>query len=276
MIVEDMPIGQYHDHPALSATGIKLLAKSPAHYYGKYLHPNRPRSDDGTAAMRAGTLAHSVLLESHKVHERYVVRPEGMSFATKDGKAWRDAQPPGVEIVSGAEMFAAQMQAGKIMGIPELQNLLSSGVAEHSVFAKDPITGVELKCRPDFAAETDAGVVLFDLKTCEDASPRWFGTASRRYGYDLQEAFYRRVYEGATGKKVVGMIFGAVESSWPHVAAAYTIPEDVLDEARQKCDELIGVFAACRMSGKWPSYADGLTEMIWPSYGRATNGVNND
>ncbi len=276
MIVEDMAINQYHEHPALSASGIKLLAKSPAHYYGKYLDPNRPRGDDGTAAMRAGTLAHCVLLEPHKVHERYVVKPEGMSFSTKEGKIWRDAQPPFIEIVSADDMRAAQAQAGSVMAIPELQNLLCSGGVEQSVFAKDPVTGIDIKCRPDHATDADAGVVLFDLKTCEDASPRWFGAASKRYGYDLQAAFYGRVYEVATGKKVIGMIFGAVESSWPHVAAAYTIPEDVLDEARQKCDELIGVYAACMKSGKWPSYREGLGEMIWPNYGRTTNGVNND
>jgi len=49
---------QYHaDTSAISASGLKLFARSPAHYYAAYLDPQRPERQP-TAAMKLGTATH--------------------------------------------------------------------------------------------------------------------------------------------------------------------------------------------------------------------------
>jgi len=40
---------QYHaDTSAISASGLKLFARSPAHYYAAYLDPQRPERQPGS------------------------------------------------------------------------------------------------------------------------------------------------------------------------------------------------------------------------------------
>ena len=44
---------------------------------------------------------------------------------------------------------------------------------------------------------------MFDIKTCQDASPTGFAKAVRDYGYDIQAAFYKHVMhlEGRDSKR---------------------------------------------------------------------------
>lgn len=89
------------------------------------------------------------------------------------------------------------------------------------LFDYDPATGELCRCRPDWAHPTgDRGVILVDVKTCGDASPREFGRQVARKGYHRQAAFYSDGYEIASGKRVLGFVFVAVESTWPFAASA--------------------------------------------------------
>ena len=56
-----MTNNEYHAHPALSASGLKLLNKTPAHYYAQYLAPDRVKPEP-TKAMKLGTMIHTCLL----------------------------------------------------------------------------------------------------------------------------------------------------------------------------------------------------------------------
>ena len=68
-VYTDMPFEQYHEVEAVSASGLRLLARSPWHYRNRVsVKPTRP--------MLRGTLAHCALLEPHALDERYIVAPE--------------------------------------------------------------------------------------------------------------------------------------------------------------------------------------------------------
>ena len=71
---------QYHAHPALSASGLKLLQKSPLHYWAEYLDPNRPERV-ATNAQRIGTMVHTATLEPHLFDEQFTVLPEGLDLS---------------------------------------------------------------------------------------------------------------------------------------------------------------------------------------------------
>lgn len=263
-LMRDMPAEQYHAIQALSAGGLKRMAQSPAHFYGLQLDPARPPSEP-TPAMRNGTLVHCAVFEPAALAERYVVKPLGLDGRTKEGKAWIAANLDR-EIVDASQMAAAEAQAAALRRLPDVAALLFEGMAEVSAFWIDDDTGELCKCRPDWASPAGDGVVLVDGKTCQEASPDGFSRAIWNFRYDLQAAWYSDGFERATGKRVHGFVFAAVESSWPHAAAAYLLDDEVLDRARAKNRELLNLYAQCKATGQWPGYPEQIVSITLPRW----------
>lgn len=261
----DMPAEQYHSIAAMSAGGLKRMRKSPAHFYGAQLDPQRPQSDP-TPAMRAGTLFHVVLFEPDAISARYAVRPDGLDLRTKDGKAWEAAQPDTLEIIDANDLTKAQTQAERVRALPDVAALLSDGAPEASAFWVDERTGELCKCRPDWTSPAGDGVILIDGKSCRDASPDGFARTAWNMGYLHAAAWYVDGYEAATGQKVLGYVFAAVEHDWPHVAAPYMVPEDVLDLARAENRRTLDLYAECKRTGTWPGYSAGVSLIQLPAW----------
>ena len=57
-----MENADYHRHSAISKSGLDVVAKSPLHYWARYLDPKR-EVPEPTAAMRIGTALHTLVLE---------------------------------------------------------------------------------------------------------------------------------------------------------------------------------------------------------------------
>lgn len=259
--IPGMSFKDYLAEPAMSNSGLKRLRKSPAHYVAGDDPEAEPKD-----SLRRGSLLHTLVLEPETVTQRYRVKPDGMSFATKDGKAWRDATPTGVEIVSDAELRAAKRQAKHLIDLPEVAALLGSGQAEVSFFWTDRATMVPCKGRADWVFRTDAGVVLLDLKTTEAADPDSFAKSCARYGYHMQAAWYSQGWEAATGESVLGFVFGAVESAWPHIAAPYMIDDAGHEKGRAECRRLLDLYAQCLESGRWPGYVETIEPINLPAW----------
>lgn len=262
----DMPANDYHAVPAMSAGGLKRMRQSPAHFYGKQLDPNRPTDSEPTPAMRAGTLFHVALFEPGELAARYVVKPDGMSFASKEGKAWREAQPAGIEITDADALAKAKTQARNVRANADIAALMSDGMAEASAFWIDEQTGELCKCRPDWTSPAGDGVVLVDGKSCPDASPDGFGRTAWNLGYLHTAAWYIDGYEAATGRKVHGYVFAAVEHEWPHVAAAYMVPDDLLEKARAENRRTLNLYAECKRTGNWPGYSPAISLITLPAW----------
>lgn len=266
-LILDMQAERYHSIHAMSAGGLKRMRQSPAHFYGMQLDPNRPEPGEPTPAMKNGTLVHCAIFEPHAVESRYVVKPEDMNFSTKEGRAWRDAQTR--EIVEAAQMAAAKAQAAAVRRLPDVAALLQEGYGEASAFWIDDETGELCKCRPDWTSPVGGdGVILIDGKTCQDASPEGFGRAIWNFDYWLQAAWYSDGFTAATGLKVHGFVFAAVESAWPHAAAAYMLGDDVLDKARAENRRLLNLYAECKRTGEWPGYQQSIQPIALPAWAK--------
>jgi exodeoxyribonuclease VIII len=251
-----MAADRYHGIAAMSASGLKLMKQSPAHFYGRNLDPDRPPPAT-VEAFALGTLFHTCLFEPDSVHLRYVVKPEGHDGRTKEGKAWL-AENAGLEVVAADKMAAAWNMARSARTIPDVSALMREGYAESSAFWVDEATGELCKCRPDWTSPASDGVILLDGKSCQDASVDGFARAIWNYGYHNQAAWYSDGFECATGKRVHGFVFVAVETTYPHVAAAYMLGDDLLDKARAENRRLLDLYAQCKRENKWPGYAGGI------------------
>ena len=260
---------EYHAHPALSTSGMKLLLDCPAKF--------RYRKQRTTDAMRIGTAVHSYILEPDR--ELPIVGPDIPRRSTKDRKAWADffeLNGATIDTSKSATGWFEQFenQTGKIVVTqPEYEmidsmcesvhcherasQLLKHGDAELSFFAD--IDGVEVKCRPDYKSD-----VLVDVKTCADASARGFAKTCANYKYQLQQAVYQEVVYRATGERL-DFVFIAVEKEYPYLVAVYELDEEAVFNGVYLLDKAIKTFIECTDNDIWPGYTDN-EELSIPIY----------
>lgn len=267
-----IPAAVYHD-PAkgLSNSQISDLAESPFHFWSRHLAPSRPQRV-ATAAMNAGTLLHSLVLEPDTM-TRYAVTPDDFDGRTKAGKDWKaNAEAQGLSVVTGDMIATAEAQRAALMANPDIERILARGAAEASVFWTDEATGVPCRARPDWMTREGKRVTVLDLKTTSDASPAGFARSVATFGYHRQRAHYTAGIE-AHGLKVDAFIFAAVSSSYPFVAMAYLLDEEAEAQGEEEVSELIALYAQCMRSGHWPAYGEGVTLLELPKWAKRSQEV---
>ena len=151
-----MPAEEYHADPALGSSAICDLLVSPLRYWIRSPHNPDRIEEEPSEAMDLGTYLHDLLLEGGTKH--YIEKPEGMSFATKEGKAWRDMHEDFVIITQKAARTQRTMfQALELSGT---RSRFTDGQPEVSVFWTEK-SGQRCKIRIDYLKATEA----LDLKT---------------------------------------------------------------------------------------------------------------
>jgi hypothetical protein len=279
-IFHDMPFDDYLAVDALSASGLKLLARSPWHYKNRI-------DTDPTPAMLRGTLAHCAVLEPDAMALRYVVLPEDAprkptaaqlkaknpsaeSQATMQWWAQFREHNAGRELVPFGDYALCQAQIAAVAAQPDMAEILREGSGEVSVFWIDPHTGLYCKARPDWLPLARNGSVRpLDLKTCADESPSGFGRAAARLRYDLQAAHYTAGIEAVTGYVVKEFVFGAVSNKPPVLAVPYVLTNEVREQGEDERIELMERLAWCQRENEWPAYGAGLQLLDFPAYAKS-------
>lgn len=258
----NIPNGEYHAGPELSNSGIHDILQSPYHYWARHLNPERPPKKE-KAGQLEGNLAHCAILEPGEFEARYRVGPD-VSRATKQWKTEEEsAKADGVTLIKSDQATVAMAQSRAVRSIPEVEELLSSGNPEVSAFWRDPEFQVMCRCRPDWVHPVgEEGVILMDVKTFSDSDPEEFARQASRKFYDQQHAFYVDGYSIASGKKVLGFIFVAVETDYPYAASAVMLDDDSVEAGRDRYREGVRRFAECAETREWPGYGANGIELI--------------
>jgi exodeoxyribonuclease VIII len=205
----------YRAIPALSATQLKTLKKSPWHLKYNIDNPSKP-----TEEMVFGTAVHAAWLEPAKFADVYV-RSQKFDRRTTAGK------------VAAAE-FAAANEGKIIIDFDDWTNLesmvanlneayghlLPSCETELSIVVPDPKFKVTLKGRLDLYCEKTK--TIYDLKTCQDASFGGFSRDVYKNDYALQCLHYLFIAKEA-GLDVERFVFIPTEKKAPFSCAAYPI-----------------------------------------------------
>ena len=264
-----LPNDDYHAGEGISKSHLDAIARSPAHYFAKYLDENR-QPNNPTPAMLAGTLAHCAILEPEAFHERYVMAPEGIDRRTKAGKeAWEAFQAiaEGREVITQEQFVRAFAQRDSVMRLPDVAALFENSASEVSAYWNDDVTGELCKCRPDLVHTcADGGVILVDVKTTTDASLREFSRSIAKWRYHVQAAWYIDGYQKAADVQVHGFMFVAVESEAPHAACAYMLDDASLDLGREIYRRDLNKLAGCRQYNEWPGYSNEIEVISLPAW----------
>jgi exodeoxyribonuclease VIII len=264
-----MENADYHRHSAVSKSHLDQIAKSPLHYWARYLDPNRV-TPEPTAAMAIGSAVHTHVLELDQWDARYVTAPEGINRRTNAGKAeWEafEVASTGRTVLAKADAELVMRMGHSVFAHPAAAMLLAMpGKAETTHMWTDQATGLRCKCRPDWL--TDDGSLIVDLKTTEDASPMGFRKSIANWRYHVQASWYLDGLEHATGKRPDQFIFLCVEKKPPFACAVYAADAEMIQIGAEAAARDLDVLATCRAAGAWPGYSDQVEMISLPPWMR--------
>lgn len=253
----------YHAAPGISNSGLGIIAeKTPAHYKA-----SRDQSPVETPVKASGKRLHCAILEPHEFERIYVPIPK-IDRRTNAGKAeqaaW-DAANAGKLPINPDEREQVLRIRDTLHADRCVSELLSGDRKERSIFAKDPETGVLVKCRPDNDSFITAYRNLVDIKSTEDASPENFMWSAYHYGYFRQAAFYLDVCEWEGSEPPPEKFFFiAFEKQPPYGFVVYEASPRFLARGREAYRMALNTYAECLESGIWPCYEPGVHSIDLP------------
>ncbi len=250
-----------------------MMEKSPAHAVAE--KEERAKAKD-TPTLRFGSAFHCAMLEPDALELRYIGKPDGMSFATREGKEWRASQTGTIlEPLPGAAsnpMDHLRRMQDAVFGHKWAGPLLREAGALREVslsweesWPYQQSTGspvVRCKGRPDFIAWP----ILIDLKTCLDARPRKFGQQANDLGYFFKMAWYADglVACGLSAPQEVYLI--AVEKAPPYAVNVFMVPTETMNAARAFKFLALSRYADCAREGLWPAYPEDIHPIVLPPW----------
>jgi hypothetical protein len=231
---------EYRQHPAINFSLAKHLLDSPAHFKAAQDEDHEP-----SEAMMLGTLTHAFVLEGKDLRDEYALKPHGMSFATKEGKAWRDAQTK--PILADEKAQRVPLCADSLAKSRTVRKML-----ELCPMRETPIIcefrGVEIKALLDMHSEE----LIADFKTAQDCTKRAFARKISDYHYDMQAAWYQAAHAAKYGLDEPAPFYWlVVEMKQPFARAIYRASDALIESGLAKMDRAIELYKECLASGKW-------------------------
>lgn len=278
MIVDNIPskIGivhetdvEYHGGEGVSKSTLwKLETKSPFHArFVKQEH--KPQFSFGHAA-------HTAILEPELLESKVLRGP-----VDRRGNKWTDAvnyaESIGAEVLTEKDYDLCMTIRDLADTIPELQVLRVGEVfAETSAYVIDEQTGLLKKTRPDIFNNSHG--LMADIKNMADVSPAAWERDTGRFGYHMQDPFYRDTWQEATGMEVNAFFFICFEKTEPPLVECYEIIPSAVEEGRARYRRALERYAECEASGIWPGYSEGgirKSGLRWQEY-KLTPAPNRD
>lgn len=263
MIYANLSNEEYHNHNSVSKTGLwTIQTKSPFHYkYGEY---------EETSAMRFGTAAHTAVLEPEKFEELFTRAAEN-----RRGNNWKlldeTAKNNNMVALTFDEYDDALRVRDALHKDPLIRKITAGNIArEHSAFHDNG--GVTVRCRPDLY-NSDIKIMA-DLKTTQDARAYKFARSITDYGYHMQEAIYRDVWERAGGGNVDAFVFIAVEKTAPFAHVIYELDDESLKIGYDLYERSLDKYRECRDNNNWPSYYDNVRKISLSAWAKKLHEEN--
>lgn len=264
-IDHDMALDAYHKSSRISASKIKAFRSGgPRLYYERYVA--RTRAAEQSEAMVLGQAFEDALLQTPLYAKRYAVKPDGMNFATKEGKAWKAAHEDRVILRADEHQVIGRMVA-HVLEHPVASVMVET--ASQQVTATSDYEGLPgLATRPDLCdlegpAVTDWEPYTLDLKTTADMGS--FVRQAFTLGYDVQAALARHVLR-ANGITPCRHYLLAVEKQAPYRVQLFRLSAGTLYVGERSMLEALDGIARCFASGEWPLTPAQVVELDPPAW----------
>lgn len=257
-IFTGVPASEYHKDPAIGSSSLVEAEKSLLHFNAALTGKKVV-----TESMSTGTWMHDLCLEQNIKH--YAPRPlneDGslLRSNSKDYKAWESSLGAGVvpihpdkynEMSAILDAFCANKRA---------MSMMNASTVETSIFTVDPVTGLNIKARPDMMGPG----FLIDLKTTSNISRFEYQIFEKMY--DVRLVHYAKCIEFATGEKVNSFYFIALEQSAPYGSKIFRLKPADIARAESKWRILMNKVSVGMKGDIWPGYSDDIIEVTRPRF----------
>ena len=223
-ILTGEPWESYTKTPAYGSSALEAFGTISLERWA-YEYAGDGRYSGAASKFAAGGGALDALVTGNKAFsECFAVKPEGMTFATKEGKAWRDLQ-------GSKEIIDAKQEREILSSLPRVKEAISvladGRPVSYQVTLRGEIEGLEVQTRPDIWIDGDL-LDVTDLKYVSDIAGFVRNFVGSRY--EIQAALAWELIE-QTGRDMatVRLSYLLCESgtTLPQVIVYTLGPEDV-------------------------------------------------
>ena len=248
----------YDKIDALNFSRAKYLLRS-----GKHFQAACEDTEDDPTKYAVGTLVHSMILEGKDLRASFAIKPKGMSFATKDGKAWRDSQTLPIlgqedseTVPRLADAIAMHKQARLIIeGCKLREHVIVTTMYEVKCKSRLDMVGIDNEGRPGFA----------EVKTSIDARTEFFRNrcCSDPFHYDMQAEFYASLLGLDLGDESrPWSVWIVVENKPPFDVACYAPTDYMIESGIEKLRQALDRYKECLAADSWPGACSEAIEPI--------------
>lgn len=248
---------EYRQHEALSNHELQLFKNNPSTFMWNK-HAPSDLAKVGTSDK--GTALHALLLEP-ETYEDLVLVSDTKGRQTLGFKKMQFENPDNI-ILTEIEAEEVRIMADSATHDPMFKSLLGAeGHCEASMFVTDPITGLELKIRPDKICFGMGGnPLLTDIKTTSSIDDwrneqRWKNPLFA-FGYGFTAAYYLYVASIHYGVELEEYVFPIVQTSaalGKYPATVFSISKDELIHLGfwQDMLDTLAYFKICKDTNNW-------------------------
>ena len=224
LIYKDIPNEDYHAGVGISSSYIRRFGQSQLHAI--------EHKQESTPNLKFGTAAHALIVEGQEAFDKEVRVLTGSPYtkAYKEEKAEYEEQ--GFIVLKEDDVKLIQSMKDSMVYEGNAYLNAKGKVAEASIYWYED--DVLCKCRPDMLCpplkepNSDNKIVIIDYKTTISCEPFAFNKSVKKYGYDMQAAWYRRGLLMA-GYDVEDFVFIAQEKVHPYASKVFRITKEQMD-----------------------------------------------
>jgi hypothetical protein len=267
MSILSLSFADYLAHPSYGSGDMRTYRIGPPSMVDwRRRHPDETDTD----ATRLGRAAHCRVLTPALYARTFIAKPAGMTFASREGKAWRDVHA-GLDILSATDAIAvagvADAIAHKAAAHDTIMAARGAGTIETSVFWVCT-TGLLCKGRPDWYLPA----AVYDLKVSRVADSPPIVMARKCYwnGWLHQLAHYRAglVANGVPVKRGRLVI---VSPTPPHCVHLLDVSEADMDYLDLENLDVRNKMRHHCLTGEWPGTPDQWRTIELPAIGTETD-----
>ena len=224
LIYKDIPNEDYHAGVGISSSYIRRFGQSQLHAI--------EHKQESSPNLKFGTAAHALIVEGQEAFDKEVRVLTGSPYtkAYKEEKAEYEEQ--GFIVLKEDDVNLIQSMKDSMVYEGNAYLNAKGKVAEASIYWYED--DVLCKCRPDMLCpplkepNSDNKIVIIDYKTTISCEPFAFNKSVKKYGYDMQAAWYRRGLLMA-GYDVEDFVFIAQEKVHPYASKVFRITKEQID-----------------------------------------------
>lgn len=222
----------------------------------------RANRTDGTEATRIGTAAHCRILTPTLYESTFAHKPEGMTFASKEGQAWRDQQHGRDILTHDEHTIVAAVDRAFWLKDKRHPLIVKDATCEASLTWRCEATGLPCKGRPDWFDKA----AVYDLKVSRiaDRPVQSMVFAAYAAGY-LNQLAHNRAGLAAIGIRVAIGRLVVISPTPPHPVHLLEVRENDMDFLELDNINTRRGMVVCHESGVWPGTPDTWTTIELPA-----------